>query len=154
MTIPQKTAPNGAVVLNFRKSHTALKEAFTSLGCTVVENGWDAPANCVAAVVELYEAIRQPIATLQLKQQVNRLGRPLVGLKSAVAEAIGADKKQFERSAVAQRFREWVEDYGLGFSVKRKSKIVVPAYAGTLQLSSARPTDPAPAAPPPSPGGR
>jgi uncharacterized protein YlxW (UPF0749 family) len=69
-------------------------------------------------------------------------------------EVIGADRKQFERSAVAQRFRQWVEDYGLGFSVKAKSKITVPAYAGTLQLSSARPTDPAPATPPPSPGGR
>jgi len=67
-------------------------------------------------------------------------------------EVIGADKKQFERSAVAQRFRQWVEDYGLGFSVRAKKKIVVPAYAGTLQLSSARPTDPVPAAPPP--GGR
>jgi uncharacterized protein YlxW (UPF0749 family) len=69
-------------------------------------------------------------------------------------DAIGADKKQFERSDVVQRFRRWVEDYGLGFALKQKSKIVVPAYAGTLQLSSARPTDPAPAAPPPSPGGR
>ena len=76
--------------------------------------------------------------------------RPLV--PPYKVEAIGADEKQFERSAVAQHFREWVEDYGLGFSVKRKSKIVVPAYAGTLQLSSARPTDPAPAAPPPSRG--
>jgi uncharacterized protein YlxW (UPF0749 family) len=62
-------------------------------------------------------------------------------------EVIGADRKQFERSEVAQRFRRWVEDYGLGFAVKHRSKIVVPAYAGTLQLSSARPTDPAPAAP-------
>ena len=83
--------------------------------------------------------------------------RPLV--PPYKVEVIGADKKLFERSAVAQRFRQWVEDYGLGFSVKHKSKIVVPAYAGTLQLSSARPTDPAatsppPGAPPPSPGGR
>jgi len=78
--------------------------------------------------------------------------RPLV--PPYKVEVIGADKKQFDRSAVAQRFRQWVEEYGLGFSVKAKSKIVVPAYAGTLQLSSARPTDPAPAAPPPSPGGR
>jgi uncharacterized protein YlxW (UPF0749 family) len=69
-------------------------------------------------------------------------------------DAIGADNKQFERSDVVQRFRRWAEDYGLGFALKQKSKIVVPAYAGTLQLSSARPTDPAPAAPPPSPGGR
>jgi uncharacterized protein YlxW (UPF0749 family) len=72
--------------------------------------------------------------------------RPLV--PPYKVEVIGADRKQFERSAVAQRFRQWVEDYGLGFAVKHKSKIVVPAYAGTLQLSSARPTDPAPAATP------
>lgn len=78
--------------------------------------------------------------------------RPLV--PPYKVEVIGADKKLFERSEVAQRFRQWVEDYGLGFAVKHKSKIVVPAYAGTLQLSSARPTDPAPADPPPSPGGR
>jgi len=78
--------------------------------------------------------------------------RPLV--PPYTVEVIGVDKKQFEHSAVARRFRQWVEDYGLGFSVKARSKIVVPAYAGTLQLSSARPADPAPAAPPPSPGGR
>ena len=69
-------------------------------------------------------------------------------------EVIGADRKLFERSEVAQRFRQWVEDYGLGFAVKDKAKIVVPAYAGTLQLSTARPTDPEPPAPAPSPGGR
>jgi uncharacterized protein YlxW (UPF0749 family) len=78
--------------------------------------------------------------------------RPLV--PPYTVEVIGADKKLFERSAVAHRFRQWVEEYGLGFSVNAKSKIVVPAYTGTLQLSSAHPTDPAPAAPPPSPGGR
>jgi uncharacterized protein YlxW (UPF0749 family) len=71
-------------------------------------------------------------------------------------EVIGVDKQEFERSAVARRFRQWAEEYGLGFSLKARSKIDVPAYAGTLQLSSARPVDPAPApaAPPPSPGGR
>jgi len=50
---------------------------------------------------------------------------------------------------VAQRFRQWVNDYGLGFSVPRPSKVVVPAYLGTLQLSSAHPADPAS----PAPGG-
>src|SRR5438552_3059674 len=74
--------------------------------------------------------------------------RPLV--PPYKVEAIGADKRQFERSAVAQHFRRWVADYGLGFSVGSRSKVVVPAYVGTLQLSSARPADPAP----PTPGGR
>ena len=78
--------------------------------------------------------------------------RPLV--PPYKVEAIGADKQQFEHSAVAERFRRWVEDYGLGFSVKSRSKVVVPGYLGTLQLSSARPTDPAPTPPSPSPGGR
>jgi uncharacterized protein YlxW (UPF0749 family) len=68
-------------------------------------------------------------------------------------ETVAGAKKEFERSAVAERFRQWVEDYGLGFSVKARSKIVVPAYVGTLQLSSARPAEPAPA-PVPVPGGR
>jgi uncharacterized protein YlxW (UPF0749 family) len=66
--------------------------------------------------------------------------RPLV--PPYKVEAIGADRKPFERSAVAQRFRQWVEDYGLGFSVRSRSRVVVPAYLGTLQLSSARPADP------------
>ncbi len=70
-------------------------------------------------------------------------------------ETVGGDKKGFEGSAVARRFRQWVDDYGLGFSVKGHSKVVVPAYVGTLQLSSARPVEPAPAsAPAPVPGGR
>ena len=74
--------------------------------------------------------------------------RPLV--PPYKVEAIGGDKKEFERSAVAQRFKQWVADYGLGFSVRSRSKVVVPAFLGTLQLSSARPADPAP---PPAPGG-
>jgi uncharacterized protein YlxW (UPF0749 family) len=65
--------------------------------------------------------------------------RPLV--PPYKVEAIGADRKQFESSAVAQRFRQWVDDYGLGFSIRSRSHVVVPAYAGTLQLSSARPAD-------------
>lgn len=58
-------------------------------------------------------------------------------------KVIGGDKRAFERSAVAQRFRQWEEDYGLGFSVKSRKKVEVPAYTGTLQLSSARPVGPA-----------
>jgi uncharacterized protein YlxW (UPF0749 family) len=78
--------------------------------------------------------------------------RPLV--PPYKVEAIGADRKEFDRSEVARRFRQWVTDYGFGFAVKGRAKIVVPAYAGTLQLSSARPADPAPPAAPVPPGGR
>jgi hypothetical protein len=69
-------------------------------------------------------------------------------------EAIGADRKEFERSAAAQRFRQWVADYGLGFSVRSRSKVVVPAYVGALQLSSAHPGDAAADPTPHVPGGR
>jgi uncharacterized protein YlxW (UPF0749 family) len=81
--------------------------------------------------------------------------RPLVPPYKVAA--IGADRKDFERSAVAQHFRQWVADYGLGFSLRSKKKIVVPAYAGALQLSSARPVEPAPvpdSPAPDTPGGR
>jgi uncharacterized protein YlxW (UPF0749 family) len=52
--------------------------------------------------------------------------------------AIGADVGRFERSAAARRFRSWVEDFGLGFEVEARSRVEVPGYLGTLQLSSAR----------------
>jgi uncharacterized protein YlxW (UPF0749 family) len=77
--------------------------------------------------------------------------RPLV--PPYKVEAIGADRKEFERSAAAQRFRQWVADYGLGFSVSSRSKVVVPAYVGALQLSSAHPADAAADPIPHVPGG-
>jgi uncharacterized protein YlxW (UPF0749 family) len=52
--------------------------------------------------------------------------------------AIGADKDAFNRSDVARRFRRWVDDYGLGFSVRSRSRVEVPAYMGTLQFTAAR----------------
>ncbi len=55
--------------------------------------------------------------------------------------AIGADKDAFNRSDVARRFRRWVGDFGLGFSVRGRSRVEVPGYMGTLQLSAARASD-------------
>ena len=52
-------------------------------------------------------------------------------------DVIGADRRGFEHSEVAQRFRHWVDQYGLGFSVKAHKKVVVPAYQGTIQRSAA-----------------
>jgi uncharacterized protein YlxW (UPF0749 family) len=52
--------------------------------------------------------------------------------------AIGADKDAFNRSDVAGRFRRWVDDFGLGFSVRTRSRVEVPAYMGKLQLTAAR----------------
>jgi uncharacterized protein YlxW (UPF0749 family) len=82
--------------------------------------------------------------------------RPLV--PPYKVEVIGADRKEFERSTVAQRFRQWASDYGLGFSVRSRSKVSLPAFSGTLQLSSARPADEPPGGnpgvPTPRTGGR
>ena len=82
--------------------------------------------------------------------------RPLV--PPYKVEVIGADRKAFLASEVAQRFRRWVDDYGLGFTVKGRRKVTVPAYQGTIQLSTAHPADAPPGAAPASapivPGGR
>ena len=61
--------------------------------------------------------------------------RPLV--PPYKVEAIGAGRKAFEASEVAERFRRWVDEYGLGFSVRSHKKVALPAYQGTIQLSTA-----------------
>lgn len=62
--------------------------------------------------------------------------RPLSG-PYAVA-AVGADKRRFEASEIALRFKRWTKLYGLGFSVDAKS-VSVPAFTGTVTLSDAAP---------------
>lgn len=52
--------------------------------------------------------------------------------------AIGADRKAFEASEIARRFRRWTDLFGLGFSVERRD-LTVPAYAGRVAIASARP---------------
>jgi uncharacterized protein YlxW (UPF0749 family) len=52
--------------------------------------------------------------------------------------AIGADRKVFEDSEIARRFRRWTDLFGLGFSVARRD-LTVPAYAGRVAIASARP---------------
>jgi uncharacterized protein YlxW (UPF0749 family) len=61
--------------------------------------------------------------------------RPLV--PPYKVEAIGAGRKAFEGSEVAQRFHRWVDQYGLGFSVRSRHSLRLPAYQGTIQLSTA-----------------
>lgn len=111
----------------------------------VVNALWEAGAEAVAVNGQRLVAT-SPIRAAGETVTVNF--RPLV--PPYKIETAGGDRKVFERSAVAQRFRQWEEDYGLGFSVKSREKVVVPAYVGTLQLSSARPVQPAgvPGAPP------
>lgn len=62
--------------------------------------------------------------------------RPLTPPYKVVA--IGADRVAFERSQIARRFARWTGLFGLGFRVQEQD-VTVPAYAGRLSISSARP---------------
>lgn len=53
--------------------------------------------------------------------------------------AIGADRKAFDASEIAQRFRRWTSLFGLGFSVQQR-EITVPAYSGRVAITSAQPS--------------
>lgn len=100
----------------------------------VVNALWEAGAEAVAVNGQRLVAT-SPIRAAGETITVNF--RPLV--PPYEVRAIGADRRRFERSEVAERFEQWVDDYGLGFTVRSRSKVVVPAYAGRLQLSTARP---------------
>lgn len=102
----------------------------------VVNALWEAGAEAVAVNGQRLVAT-SPIRAAGETITVNF--RPLV--PPYEVKAIGADRRRFERSEVAERFEQWVDDYGLGFTIRSRSKVVVPAYAGTLQLSTARPVD-------------
>lgn len=52
--------------------------------------------------------------------------------------AIGAERKAFEGSEIARRFRRWTDLFGLGFSVSQRA-VQVPAYSGRVAIVSARP---------------
>lgn len=52
--------------------------------------------------------------------------------------AIGADRKAFEDSQIAQRFRRWTGLFGLGFRVQQRD-VTVPAYSGRVAITSAQP---------------
>ena len=53
--------------------------------------------------------------------------------------AIGADQRRFETSEIARRFERWTELFGLGFSVRSRSAVSVPAYTGRVGISTATP---------------
>lgn len=53
--------------------------------------------------------------------------------------AIGADRKAFADSEIARRFDRWRGLFGLGFSVRQR-EVAVPAYAGRVAITSARPS--------------
>lgn len=56
--------------------------------------------------------------------------------------AIGADRKAFDDSEIATRFRRWTRLFGLGFSVSER-EVEVPAYTGRVGITSAEPSPPA-----------
>jgi spore maturation protein CgeB len=72
------------VILNYRKGFAPLKEAFENIGYQVVENAWSPePAlleRSEICVTNLYEAVRQPWASVMLKRRLKRAGVPLIGL--------------------------------------------------------------------------
>lgn len=72
------------ILLNYHKGFDPLREGFENIGYQVAENDWtpspERLARCEACVVNLYEAIRAPWATLGLKRRLRAAGVPLIGL--------------------------------------------------------------------------
>ncbi|MEY2633787.1 MAG: hypothetical protein RIR00_2441 [Pseudomonadota bacterium] len=72
------------VIFNYRKGFQPLQEAFENLGFNVVANSWTldpAQADSVrCAVVNLYEAIRQPWRAWAFHRQLQRAGIPLIAM--------------------------------------------------------------------------
>ena len=99
----------------------------------VVNALWSAGAEAVAVNGQRLVAT-SPIRAAGETITVNF--RPLV--PPYTVSAIGADRKAFERSEAARRFKRWVSDYGLGFKVGQRSRVEVPGYVGALQLSAAQ----------------
>jgi spore maturation protein CgeB len=72
------------IFLNYRKGFAPLKEAFENLGYCVVENEWkpdpELASRCAAGIVNLYEAIRQPMRAVALHRRLRAAGVPLIGV--------------------------------------------------------------------------
>jgi uncharacterized protein YlxW (UPF0749 family) len=60
---------------------------------------------------------------------------------------IGADPKRFEAAEIVRRFHQWTTLYGLGFATSTGG-VTVPAYAGRVDISNAKPVAPTTTAPP------
>ncbi|MDQ3108119.1 MAG: DUF881 domain-containing protein [Actinomycetota bacterium] len=57
-----------------------------------------------------------------------------------VVSAIGADRARFEASEIAGRFKRWTTLFGLGFRVRDRAEVSVPAYTGRVAISAATPS--------------
>lgn len=125
-----------------RKAVDPVEEAaFTihDVDLQLVVNGlWTAGAEAIAVNGQRLVAT-SPIRAAGETITVNF--RPLVPPYEVLA--IGPDQEAFEATGIVRRFRRWVADFGLGFQITRRDRVEVPAYVGTLQLSSARVDDPA-----------
>ncbi len=53
--------------------------------------------------------------------------------------AIGADRRAFEASEIARRFKRWITLFGLGFGVQSREVVTVPGYTGRVGISAAAP---------------
>lgn len=54
--------------------------------------------------------------------------------------AIGADRRAFEESTIAERFERWTKLFGLGFTVSER-EVEVPAYTGRVAIATAEPLE-------------
>jgi len=61
--------------------------------------------------------------------------------------AIGADRRRFDASDIARRFKRWTELFGLGYDVRGERSITVPGYTGRVSISTAAPAPATPATP-------
>lgn len=57
----------------------------------------------------------------------------------AVGDARGLERL-FRASAIARRFTEWSEVYHLGYTVRRSSRLTLPAFGGSIRLRYAQPS--------------
>jgi spore maturation protein CgeB len=86
------------IIINYRKGFAPLKEAFENIGYRVVENEWaptvDLAERCEAAVVNLYEAIRQPWRALALHRRAKAAALPVIGLDRDAPWHMGIRKRR------------------------------------------------------------
>ena len=54
--------------------------------------------------------------------------------------AIGARRRDFEASEIARRFGRWRDLFGLGFEIEGRSRLVVPAFTGRVDIAVALPS--------------
>jgi uncharacterized protein YlxW (UPF0749 family) len=103
----------------------------------VVNTLWEAGAEAVAVNGERLvstSAIRSAGGAILVNFRVLTSPYRVVALGDAATL-----ERRFGSSDIANRFRRWAEIYGLGMTVTRERKLLVPAYAGTVRARYAAP---------------